>query len=103
MSLAQRRQATVELGDEFVGGCCMSQTLMRDRLHHCQRILDAMRQLAEQHRLARFQSLALGDIDERNDDTVDLVVKGAVGTQAKVKPAVAAAANLAPDRREMRQ
>ena len=43
------------------------------------------------------------NINERNDDTVDLVVDRAIGTNAHVVAAAAAAADFTADRREIRE
>ena len=50
-----------------------------------------------------FDSAPLGDVDERDDHAVDLVVDGAVGAHAHVVPAIVLAANLTPHRCEVVQ
>src|SRR5215217_5621361 len=76
---------------------------MSNRLHHSQSVLNAMRKLAEQRCLPVLPCLAVGDVDERNDNAVDFVLNGPVGPQSNVEPSVCTAAHFLHDRREMCQ
>src|ERR1700730_7106101 len=67
----------------------------------CRRFLRAIAALFARGRL--FGRRTLENIHQRNDDTVDLVVDRAIGTNAHVVAAAAAAADFTADRREIRE
>src|SRR5262249_6954808 len=59
---AQGEQPSPEALDEILRRGAAAQRLVCDRLHYRQRVLDPVRQLAEQQRLTFFPKLAVGDV-----------------------------------------